>query len=124
MSSFSASTFFSASMIRDSSPPEAILLMGFNASPTLADMRNRTVSMPAASMPSGASLGANSTWNWTLGMSSAFSSDWMRPASSSAALCRRADSFSPSFNAFSSALDSSLSSRFSRSSENWMASSS
>ena len=41
-SSDSASTFFSASMMRLSSPPEAILLMGFSASPTLADIRKRT----------------------------------------------------------------------------------
>ena len=59
--SVSASTFFNASMIRDSSPPEAIRLMGFKSSPTLADMRKRTVSIPVASMPSAASLGANST---------------------------------------------------------------
>ena len=33
-----AKTFFSASIIRASSPPEATLFMGFRASPTLADM--------------------------------------------------------------------------------------
>ena len=42
MLSFSASTFFRASMIRLSSPPEATLAMGFKFSPTLADMRKRT----------------------------------------------------------------------------------
>ena len=36
--SFSASTFFVASIIRASSPPEATLLRGFNASPALADI--------------------------------------------------------------------------------------
>ena len=36
--SFSARTFFMASMILASSPPEATLLMGFSASPALADM--------------------------------------------------------------------------------------
>ena len=35
-----------ASMMRASSPPEAILWMGRSSSPTLADIRNRTWSMP------------------------------------------------------------------------------
>ena len=39
--SFSAKTFFMASMIRLSSPPEAILLMRPISSPALADMINR-----------------------------------------------------------------------------------
>ena len=70
MVSFSASTFFSASMILASSPPEATLLMGRSSSPTLADMRKRTTSTPEAS----GSFSPNWMEKRTLGMSSCRSS--------------------------------------------------
>ena len=72
--SFSASTFFSASMIRASSPPEAMRWMGLSSSPRLADMRKRTSSMPVASIPPGQALPEKDTWKRTLGMSSSSSS--------------------------------------------------
>ena len=44
--SSAASTFFIASMMRASSPPEATFDSGRSASPTLADIRKRTASRP------------------------------------------------------------------------------
>ena len=88
MPSSSASTFFSASMMRASSPPEATFWMGLRASPTLADMRNCTSSPPVSSSPQAPSLGANSTWKRTLGMSSWRSSSCTRVWRASAARLR------------------------------------
>ena len=45
-SSRSANTFLSASMMRESSPPEAILLMRPSASPAFAEIKKRTLSAP------------------------------------------------------------------------------
>ena len=70
MLSFSAKTFFRANMIRLNSPPEATLAMGFNVSPTLADIRKDTSSMPVSSNPSLPDLGEKATSKRTLGMSS------------------------------------------------------
>jgi hypothetical protein len=70
MSSFSASTFFSASIIRASSPPEATLLIGRSSSPTLADIKNRTKSIPEAS----GSFSSKQMANRTFGISSCRSS--------------------------------------------------
>ena len=39
---------FSASMMRESSPPDAMEAMGRSGSPGLGEMRNSTSSMPAA----------------------------------------------------------------------------
>lgn len=46
MSSVSAITDFNASMIRDSSPPEAISERGLSGSPGFVEMRNDTLSTP------------------------------------------------------------------------------
>lgn len=48
-------------MMRASSPPEAIFWMGFRSSPTLADMRKRTVSIPSPFRPVSPSTGAKAT---------------------------------------------------------------
>ncbi len=101
MLSSSASTFFRASMMRASSPPEATFWMGLRASPTLADMRNCTSSPPVSSSPQAPSLGANSTWKRTLGMSSWRSSSCTRVWRASAA-CLRAWESTPARLAASS----------------------
>ena len=78
MPSSSASTFFSASMIRASSPPEATFWMGLSASPTLADMRNCTSSMPVSSSPGLPPWGRTPPGTRTLGISSWRSSSCTR----------------------------------------------
>ena len=91
MLSFSARTFFRASMMRLSSPPEATLAMGLRFSPTLADMRNRTSSIPVSSRPRALVLGANSVSKRTFGISSSRSSPSIRAFRASAAAFRFSD---------------------------------
>ena len=107
MASCSASTFFSASMIRASSPPEAIRAMGFKSSPALADMRNRTASQPSGP----GSFSANSMEKRTLCMSRSRSSAWMRVSRSPAAAFRAAVSSAPAVRTALRAVSSSRSSR-------------
>ena len=106
MDSCSASTFFRASMIRASSPPEAIRAMGFKSSPVLADIRNRTASQPSGP----GSFSPKSMANRTLCMSRSRSSDWMRCSRTAAASFRAAVSSAPAartaFRAFSSCCSS------------------
>ena len=120
ISSPSANTFFSASMIRASSPPEATFWMGLSASPRLADMRNWISSTPVSSIPASPPLGANSTSKRTLGISSWRSSSCTRSLRDWAEVCLAWDRACPRFRASFSALPSSFSRRAMVSSAYWI----
>ena len=111
-------------MMRASSPPEAIFWMGLSASPTLADIKNCTSSIPVASMPCSPALGAKSTLNWTFGISNCRSSLWMRSSRARAASCLDVESSFPFSLAVFRELDSFFSRRARVSLENRISSSS
>ena len=120
MSSCSERTFFRASMIRASSPPEAIFAMGFMSSPALADIRKRMASQPSWA----GSLGSKQISKRTFLMSSSRSSVWMRCCRSPAAAFRAFVRASPAVRTFPSAAESFRSRQASSSSEVSMVSSS
>ena len=68
MESASAAMALSASMVRDSSPPEAMRLSGRGASPALADMVNSTVSQPSGDSALACRCSCTSTPNSTFAM--------------------------------------------------------
>ena len=93
VSSFSATTFFIASIIRESSPPEAIFAIGFGGSPAFTDIISSITSIPfAVSLPFSCLKSI-----FTLGISRNFSSS----AIFSVNLPDAAERASESFSAFS-----------------------
>ena len=83
-SSLSESTFFIASIILDSSPPEAVLAIGRGSCPGFALMRNSTESAPFEV----SAVGLRSTTNRTLGISRNSSSSATLFSNSAAAFMR------------------------------------
>ena len=113
--SFSAKTFLSASMMRESSPPEAMRLIGPSASPAFADMTKLTSSAPEADRAFFPSRERSRTSKRTDGMLRSRSSPTTRSSSRFAAACRISVSARAFFSASAYAFAVSFSSCASRS---------